>query len=144
MSRQWLRVGAFGMAVVLAGCTSAPPKPAVEPLALESEAPTECAAPSPSRDAAVRLARAVGYGTLGVFLGALQGASDGASWAWGSGASRSDAVWIGAAAGAGVGFLIGFVTGLAKAGSGWSSEPANSPPCPPALAESTTPAEDTN
>jgi hypothetical protein len=39
-------------------------------------------------------------------------------------------VWIGAAAGAGVGFLVGFVAGLAKAGSGWSHEPVTSPSCP--------------
>jgi hypothetical protein len=145
MSRRCLRVGALGMAMVLAGCASAPPKPVVETLAvdsLEPQALAECAAPPPSSDAAVLLARAVGYGTLGVFLGALQGASDGASWAWGTGASRSDAAWIGAAAGAGVGFLIGFVTGLAKAGTGWSPEPTASRHCPPALAETTALAEE--
>jgi hypothetical protein len=49
-------------------------------------------------------------------------------------------VWIGAATGAG--FLIGFVTGLAKAGSSWSPEPTTSPACPQALAETTAPAED--
>jgi hypothetical protein len=138
MSGWLLRVGALGMAVVLAGCAAAPLKPVVEPLAFESETPAECIATPPSSHAAVRLARAVGYGTLGVLLGALQGASDGANWAWGSGGSRSDAVWIGAAAGAGVGFLVGFVAGLAKAGNGWSPEPAT---CPPTLAESTTPAD---
>jgi hypothetical protein len=37
--------------------------------------------------------------------------------------------------------LVGFVTGLAKAGTGWSPEPATSRPCPPTRAESTTPAE---
>jgi hypothetical protein len=46
------------------------------------------------------------------------------------------------AAGAGVGFLIGFVTGLATAGTGWSPEPATSPACPEALVKSTAPAED--
>jgi hypothetical protein len=40
-----------------------------------------------------------------------------------------------------VGFLIGFVTGLAKAGTGWSPEPGASSACPQALAESTAPAE---
>jgi hypothetical protein len=39
MSRQWLRVGALGMAVVLAGCAAAPLKPAVEGLAVESQSP---------------------------------------------------------------------------------------------------------
>ena len=139
MSRRWLRAGAFGMAVMLAGCAGAPLKPAAEALALESQAPAECTEPAPSGNGAARLGRAIGYGTVGVFLGALQGAGDGASWAWGTGGSRSDAVWIGAAAGAGVGFLIGFVTGLAKAGSGWSHEPANSPPCQAELAEATLP-----
>jgi hypothetical protein len=42
------------MAVVLAGCAAAPLKPAVEPLALESEAPAQCAGPSPSSQAGVR------------------------------------------------------------------------------------------
>jgi hypothetical protein len=129
------------MAVVLAGCAAAPLKQAVEPLAFESETPAECAAPPPSSHAAVRLARAVGYGTVGVFLGALQGASDGANWVWGSG-GRSDAVWIGAAAGAGMGLLIGFVTGLAKAGTGWSAEPATSPTCQAELTEATALAEE--
>jgi hypothetical protein len=145
MSGRWLRVGALGMAVVLAGCASAPLKPPVEAQAVDSlaaQAPAECAAPPPSSDAAVRLARAVGYGTLGVFLGALQGASDGASWAWGSGGSRSDAVWIGAAAGAGVGFLIGFVAGLAKAGTGWGAEPATFPSCQADLPDTTAFAEE--
>ena len=142
MSRRWLRVGAFGIAVVLAGCAGAPLKPAVEPLALESEAPAECTALSPSGNGAARLGRAIGYGTVGVFLGALQGAGEGASWAWSSGGSRSDAAWIGAAAGAGVGFLVGFVAGLAKAGSGWSHEPVASPSCPKTLAETTAPAGD--
>jgi len=80
---------------------------------------------------------------VGVFLGALQGAGEGANWSrWGGGSWSSSGAWIGAAAGAGVGFLIGLVTGLAKAGSGFSVEPAASPSCPPALAESTAPAED--
>jgi hypothetical protein len=142
MSGRWLRVGALGMAVVLAGCAAAPPKPAVEAFEPESQPPAECTTQAPSGNGAARLGLAVGYGTLGVVLGALQGASDGANWAWGSGGRRSDAVWIGAAAGAGVGFLIGFVAGLAKAGGGWSAESAASPPCPPVLAESTAPAED--
>ena len=95
MSRRWLRVGAFGMAVMLAGCAGAPVKPAVQALDVDSEeaqAPAECSAPPPSSAAAVRLARAVGYVTVGVFLGALQGASEGASWVWGSGGSRSGAM----------------------------------------------------
>jgi len=142
MSGRWLRVGALGMAVVLAGCAAAPPKPVVEALEPESQPPAECTTQAPSRNGAARLGRAVGYGALGVFLGALQGASDGANWAWGSGGSRSDAVWIGAAAGAGVGLLIGFATGLAKAGTGWSPEPTTSPPCPAVLAETTPPPED--
>ena len=142
MSRRWLRVGALGMVVVLAGCAAAPPKPMVEAFEPESQPPAECTVHAPSGNGAARLGRAVGYGALGVFLGALQGASDGASWAWGFGGSRSDAVWIGAATGAGVGFLIGFVTGLAKAGAGWSPEPASSPPCPLTLAESASSAED--
>ena len=141
MSGRWLRVGALGMAVVLAGCAAAPPKPVVEAFEPESQAAAECTTQAPSSNGAARLGRAVGYGALGVFLGALQGASGGASWAWGSGASRSDAAWIGAAAGAGVGFLIGFVAGLAKAGRGWSPKPATPPACPPALAESTAPAQ---
>jgi uncharacterized lipoprotein YbaY len=41
MTREWLRVAALSMAVVLAGCASAPPKPAVEGLAAESQAPSE-------------------------------------------------------------------------------------------------------
>lgn len=77
-----------------------------------------------------------------MFLGALQAAGEGASWAWGSGGSWSEAAWIGAAAGAGMGFLIGFVTGLTKAGSGWSPEPAASPACQTELGEATTPAEE--
>jgi hypothetical protein len=40
-----------------------------------------------------------------------------------------------------VGFLIGFVAGLAKVGTGWSPESATSPACPPALAETTLSAE---
>jgi hypothetical protein len=142
MSRHWLRVGALGMAVVLAGCAAAPSKPAVEGLAVESQTPTECAAQASSGNGVARLGRAIGYGTLGVFVGALQGAGDGANWARWTGGSRSDGAWIGAAAGAGVGFLIGFVAGLTKAGSGWSPEPAAPPACPPTLAESTAPAED--
>jgi hypothetical protein len=73
------------MAVVLAGCAGAPVKPAAEAQAvdsLEAQAPAECAATPPPRHASVRLARAVGYGTVGVFLGALQGASGGANWVW--------------------------------------------------------------
>jgi hypothetical protein len=100
---------------------------------------TECTAPAPSGNGAARLGRAIGYGTVGVFLGALQGASDGANWVWGTGGSRSDAVWIGAAAGAGVGFLVGFVAGLTKAGPGWSHEPVTSLSCPQTLAETTAP-----
>jgi hypothetical protein len=145
MSRRWLRVGALGMAVVLAGCAAAPSKPVVEAQSIDSldaQAPAECAAPPPSSHAAVRLARAVGYGTLGVFLGALQGASEGANWVWGSGGSRSDAVWIGAAAGAGVGFLVGFVTGIAKAGTSWSPEPTTPPTCQANPTEAIAAAED--
>lgn len=133
--------GAWDGAVVLAGCASAPPKPVVEAQADESQAPAECAAQAPAGDGVARLGRAVGYGTLGVFLGALQGAGEGANWSRWSGGGWSDGAWIGAAAGAGVGFLIGFVSGLAKAGTGWSPEPTTPPPCPPAVAESTTPAE---
>jgi hypothetical protein len=48
----------------------------------------------------------------------------------------------GAAAGAGVGFPVGFVAGLAKAGTGWSHEPVTSPSCPKTLAETTAPTED--
>jgi hypothetical protein len=140
MSRRWLRVGTLGMAVVLAGCAAAPLKPVVEAFEPESQPPAECTAQAPSSNGAARLGRAVRYGTLGVFLGALQGATDGATWAWGSGGNRSDAVWS-PAAGAGVGFLVGFVTGLAKAGRAWSAEPATSPACPQALAETTVPAE---
>jgi hypothetical protein len=90
MSGHWLRVVALGLAVVLAGCAAAPPKPVGEVQAvdsLEAQAPAECAAPPPSGDAAVRLARAVGYGTLGVFLGPLQGAGEGANWALWTGGS---------------------------------------------------------
>lgn len=124
------------MAVALAGCAAAPPKPVVEALATESQAPAECTAQAPSGNGVARLGRALGYGTLGVFLGALQGAGEGASPAWWSGGSRSDGTWIGAAAGAGLGFLIGFVTGLAKAGTSWSPEPATTPACQADLAES--------
>jgi hypothetical protein len=88
------------------------------------------------------LGRAIGYGTLGVFLGALEGTSEGANWARWTGGSWSDGAWIGAAAGASVGFLIGFVAGLAKAGSGWSAEPTASPTCQPNPAEPMTAAED--
>ena len=142
MSRQWLRVGALGMAVVLAGCAAAPLKPAVEGLAVESQSPAECAAPPSSGDGVACLGRAIGYGTLGVFIGALQGAGDGANSAWWSGGSRSDGAWIGAAAGAGVGFLIGFVTGLAKAGTGWSPEPPTAPACQANPTEAIAAAED--
>jgi hypothetical protein len=130
------------MAVVLAGCAAAPPKPAVETFEPESKPPAECTAQAPSGNGAARLGRAVGYGALGVFVGALQGAGEGASWALWTGGSMSDGAWIGAAAGAGVGFLIGFVTGLAKAGSGWSAEPATPPACQAELAEATALAED--
>jgi hypothetical protein len=142
MSGRWLRVGALGMAVVLASCASAPPKPVVEAFEPESQPSAECTTQAPSGNGAARLGRAVGYGALGVFLGALQGAGEGASWALWTGGSMSDGAWIGAAAGAGVGFLIGFVTGLATAGTGWSPEPATSPACPEALVKSTAPAED--
>ncbi len=53
--------------------------------------------------------------------------------------SKSDAAWIGAAAG--VGFVIGFVAGLAKAGTGWSPEPATPPACQAELTKATAPAE---
>lgn len=89
--------------------------------------------------------RAVGPGArlwnLGVFPGALQGASDAANWARGNGGAWSDRAWITVAAGAGVGFLIGFAADLAEAGRGWSPEPAAPPPCPAALAEPTLAAE---
>jgi len=136
MTREWVRIAALSMAVVLASCASAPPKPAVEAQALEADAPAECTAQAPAGDGVARLGREIGYGTVGVFLGALQGASEGASWSrWGGGGWSSNGAWIGAAAGAGVGLLIGFVTGLAKAGSGWRPEPVASLPCPPAVAE---------
>jgi len=128
---------------VLAGCASAPSKPAVEAQAVEAQTPTECAAQAPPGDGVARLGRAIGYGTLGVFIGALQGAGEGANWSRLGGGGWSDGARIGAAAGAGVGFLIGFVAGLAKAGTGWSPEPATPPTCPPALAEITPPAEGT-
>jgi hypothetical protein len=114
----------------------------VEGLAVESQTPTDCAAQAPSRDGVARLGKAIGYGTLGVFIGALQGAGEGVTWSRWSGGGWSDGAWIGAAAGAGVGFLIGFATGLAKAGTGWSSEPATSPTCQAELAEATAPPED--
>jgi hypothetical protein len=59
-----------------------------------------------------------------------------------TGGSMSDGAWIGAAAGASVGFLIGFVVGRAEAGSGFSTELAAPPPCPPALAEAAAVTED--
>jgi len=59
-----------------------------------------------------------------------------------AGGNWSEGALIGAAAGAGLGFLIGFTAGLVKAGSGFSDEPAASPACPPALAETTVAAED--
>jgi hypothetical protein len=123
------------MAVVVAGCATAPPDPSVGAIALESQAPTECTTSPSSGNGVASLGRAIGYGTVGAFLGALQGASDGAGWAWTTGGSGSHGAWIGAAAGASIGFLIGFVAGLAKADSGWSPEPAFSPSCPQALAE---------
>jgi hypothetical protein len=144
MTREWLRAGALGMVVVLAGCAGAPPNPAVEaqaPAEPPAQALTACAAQAPSGDGVARLGRAIGYGTLGVCLGALEGAGEGASWAWSTGASRSDGAWIGAAAGAGLGFLIGFVTGLAKVGSGWSPEPTTAPACQAELAEAAVVAE---
>jgi hypothetical protein len=73
---------------------------------------------------------------------AVEAHAVGASWAWGYGGSRSDAEWIGAAAGASVGFVIGFVAGLAKTGSGWSRELTTPPACLSTVAESTAPAED--
>jgi hypothetical protein len=87
MSRRLLRVGALGLAVVLAGCAAAPPKPLVEAFEPESQPPDECNTRAPSGNGAARLGRAVGYAALGVFFGALQGASDGANWAWGPGAA---------------------------------------------------------
>jgi len=89
---------------VVAGCASAPPKPVVETQAvdsLEAQAIAECVAPPPSGDAVVRLARAVGYGTLGVFVFALQGAGEGANWALWTEGSGSDGAWIRAAGGGG-------------------------------------------
>ena len=41
-----------------------------------------------------------------------------------------------------MGFLIGFVAGLANAGSGWSAEPETPPICPQAVAQPTAPPED--
>jgi len=123
------------MAVGVASCATAPPNPSGGAIAPESQAPTECTTSPSSGNGVARLGRAIGYGTVGVFLGALQGASDGATWAWTTGGSGSHGAWIGAAAGAGIGFLIGFVAGLAKADSGWSPGPAASPSCPQALAE---------
>jgi hypothetical protein len=40
-----------------------------------------------------------------------------------------------------MGFLIGFVSRLAKVGTGWSPETGASQPCPPALVESMTPVD---
>ena len=54
MSRRWLRVGALGMAVMLAGCAAAPPKPAVEAFEPESQPPAECTAQAPSGNEAAR------------------------------------------------------------------------------------------
>lgn len=122
---------------MLAGCASAPPKPTAEALA-----PVECGARASSGDAVARLGRALGYGAVGVLVGAFQGAGDGASWVLVTGGSWSEAAWIEAAAGAGLGFLIRFVTGLAKAGSGFGAEPAAPPRCPSAVAEPTAHAED--
>ena len=93
-------------------------------------------------DAVAHLGRALGYGAVGVLVGAFQGAGDGASWVLVTGGSWSEAAWIGAAAGAGLGFLIRFVTGLAKAGSGFGAEPAAPPRCPSAVAAPTAHAED--
>jgi hypothetical protein len=98
MCRRWLRVGAFGMAVVVAGCATAPPNPSAGAIAPESHAPTECTTSPSSGNGVARLSQAIGYGTVGVFLGALQGASDGAGWAWTTGGSGSHGAWIGAAA----------------------------------------------
>jgi hypothetical protein len=131
------------MTLVLAGCATAPLKPAVEAQAVDSfgaPAPAECAAQPSSGNGVTRLGRALGYGALGVFLGALQGASNGAGWGLVAGGSWSEGALIGA--GARLGFLIGFTAGLVKAGSGFSGEPAASPACPPALAETTVAAED--
>ena len=74
----------------------------------------------------------------------MRGVSAGAGAGWGlvAGGSWSEGALIGAAAGAGLGFLIGFTASLVKAGSGFSAEPATSPACPPALAETTVAAED--
>jgi hypothetical protein len=47
MTGKWLRVGALGMGMVLAGCASAPPEPAIEAQTVEepsAQAPAECAA----------------------------------------------------------------------------------------------------
>jgi chitodextrinase len=79
------------MAVVLAGFASAPPKPVVEAFKPESQPPAECTVQAPSGNGAVRLGRAVGYGALGVFLGALQGASESASWSRWAGAGHQTA-----------------------------------------------------
>lgn len=144
MARKWLRIWALGTAVAVAGCATAPPKPAVEARAVEESPalpPAECGAQAPSGNGVARLGVALGYGALGLFIVALRGAGEGARWALWTGGSRSDGAWIGAAAGAGVGFLIGFAAGLGKAGSGWSPEPATSPACR-ALAETTANVED--
>jgi hypothetical protein len=42
------------MAVVLAGCAAAPPKPAVEAFEPESQPPAECTAQAPSGNGAAR------------------------------------------------------------------------------------------
>jgi hypothetical protein len=142
MKRAWLRVGALSMAVVLAGCASAPPKPVAEAPTVEAQAPGECVAQAPSGDGVARLGRALGLIGLGLLVGALQGASDGAGWALWTGGSMGEAAWIGAAAGAGVGFLFGFGASLIKADSNWSVEPATPPACPTAEVEPAASVED--
>ena len=143
MTRGWQRIGALLMALVLAGCASAPPKGPAAPRALEAPTPAECEARASSGNGVARLGQSLGYIALALLVGALQGASDGAGWALWTGGSMSEAAWIGAAAGASVGFLFGFGASLSKAGSDWSPEPVPPQPCPAFLVEPAASMEET-
>lgn len=72
---------------------------------------------------------AVRSGMMGLFLGGLLGAAEGARVAAYHGAGVGEAAWIGAAAGAGIGLVIGFISGWQKAREGGASYAAAAPPC---------------
>ena len=109
------RLAGLGAMLLIAGCATAPTRPAADAQLVESSREGECE--QSARTASGRTGTwtdVAGSGMLATVLGALRGALEGAVSSTWRGTRAGHDSWIGAAAGAGAGMIAGTVMGIRK------------------------------